>query len=271
MSPAALLRAVHIALGFAALGVGLLPLLSEKGGRLHRRSGLLYLYGLGATALTAALLALRRGDLFLLSLAVLTLYFLSTGRRALAWGLADPEPPADSEAAPLLEEESLPEAGDFQPLPGRRVGPVDWLLAFLLLGFSAASALWQLARPPALWGAMTIVGVVFGVLGSANAVRDLRLLRRLSQGARAGIFEHLMRMIASYIAAATAFSVTNLAFLPPVVRWLWPTVLGTLLITFFARRLAQAAAAAAEAQAAAEAAALEAASLPGPEAGVILD
>jgi uncharacterized membrane protein len=207
------LRGLHVVLGFAALAAGLVPLVTRKGGRAHRLSGRVYLFGLGAAAGTAAALAARRGDLFMLSLAVLTLYFLVTGRRALHWD---------------------------------RPGLADRALAVLLLALSAASALWQLARPPGEWGAMTVVGVVFGLLGAANAGRDLRLLRRLAAGGRVGIFEHFMRMIASYIAASTAFSVTNLRGLPVLVRWLWPTVAGTLLITAIASRLASRAAGGAE-------------------------
>jgi hypothetical protein len=35
-------------------------------------------------------------------------------------------------------------------------------------------------------------------------------------------------MLAAYIATVTAFSAVNFQFLPPVVRWLWPSVAGTL-------------------------------------------
>ena len=38
-------------------------------------------------------------------------------------------------------------------------------------------------------------------------------------------------MLGSYIATVTAFSVVNFTFLPTTVRWLWPIVVGTPLIT----------------------------------------
>jgi hypothetical protein len=37
-------------------------------------------------------------------------------------------------------------------------------------------------------------------------------------------------MLGSYIAVVTAFSVVNFTSLPPVLRWLWPTLIGTPLI-----------------------------------------
>jgi hypothetical protein len=42
-------------------------------------------------------------------------------------------------------------------------------------------------------------------------------------------------MLGSYIAAVSAFSVVNFAFLPTVVRWLWPTIVGTPLIALWIR------------------------------------
>lgn len=35
-------------------------------------------------------------------------------------------------------------------------------------------------------------------------------------------------MPSAYIATVSAFSVVNFTFLPAVVRWLWPTVVGSL-------------------------------------------
>lgn len=42
-------------------------------------------------------------------------------------------------------------------------------------------------------------------------------------------------MLTSYIAAVTAFSVVNFAFLPTTVRWLWPTLIGTVGIVAWVR------------------------------------
>ena len=33
-------------------------------------------------------------------------------------------------------------------------------------------------------------------------------------------------MLGSYIAAVSAFSAVNFHFLPPAIRWLWPSVIG---------------------------------------------
>jgi hypothetical protein len=43
-------------------------------------------------------------------------------------------------------------------------------------------------------------------------------------------------MVGAYIAAVSAFSVVNLMFLPPIVRWLWPTVIGVPLLILTTNR-----------------------------------
>jgi hypothetical protein len=42
-------------------------------------------------------------------------------------------------------------------------------------------------------------------------------------------------MLTSYVAAVTAFSAVNFTFLPTTVRWLWPTLIGTVGIVVWVR------------------------------------
>jgi len=208
----ALLRLAHIAAGFTALGSGLIPLLVTKGGRAHRLWGWVYAGSLGLASALALALAVRGSDLFMASLAVLTLYLLFSGLRAIRRRQA-----SELSAATALD----------------RAGPL------LLLALSLASPLWYLTRPQGGWSSLSLVPLVFGALGALFAIRDLRSLRALASSEGVPFFDHFVRMLSSYIAATTAFSVTNLHALPPLVRWLWPTVLGTIGITLLARRFAR--------------------------------
>lgn len=49
-------------------------------------------------------------------------------------------------------------------------------------------------------------------------------------------YRHIARMLGGYIATVTAVSAVNLTMLPTIVRWLWPTVIGTPLIVVWIRR-----------------------------------
>jgi hypothetical protein len=80
------------------------------------------------------------------------------------------------------------------------------------------------------------VMAVFGGISVGFGVRDVGLFRDGQSESRVWLYEHLSRMGAGYIATITAFSSVNFVFLPPVARWLWPTVIGTPLIALLVRR-----------------------------------
>ena len=92
------------------------------------------------------------------------------------------------------------------------------------------------------WGAaagtheLAPVLVVFGFIGVALATRELRQIR-LSRTGRTPWFErHIGLMGGAYIATVTAAVTVNLTFLPPLVRWLGPTVVGVPLIFYGVRK-----------------------------------
>ncbi len=66
-----MLLAIHIAAGGLALVLGAVALLVKKGGTLHRRSGLLFVYAMAVMGITAAMLGNWFGGL-------LTIYFVVT-------------------------------------------------------------------------------------------------------------------------------------------------------------------------------------------------
>jgi hypothetical protein len=55
---------LHIAAGLTALTAGIVAMLSRKGAWWHRHAGVVYLYGIGTIALTAAGLVSTRGPQF---------------------------------------------------------------------------------------------------------------------------------------------------------------------------------------------------------------
>jgi uncharacterized membrane protein len=77
----AMLLPIHIAAGGLALVLGALALMARKGGRLHRRSGVLFVYAMVVMAGSAAVLGNVGGGL-------MTIYFVST-----AWMTVRPDAP----------------------------------------------------------------------------------------------------------------------------------------------------------------------------------
>ncbi|MEF8887803.1 MAG: DUF2306 domain-containing protein [Haloarculaceae archaeon] len=198
---------LHIGAGFLALGGGLGALATEKGARRHRQFGRGFLYAMAVVAATSlALLALDPTvwRVFLGLVAVFSVYFAFSGYRALS-----------------------------RKRPTDKATRVDWAAVGLYGAASAGlvgMAVWFYLRG---LGFATVMGV-FGGIGLVFAAVDVRQFRR---GPESGdwVGQHVVRMGAGYIAAVSAFSAVNFLFLPPVLRWLWPTLLGTPLLFYLAR------------------------------------
>jgi len=214
----ATLRWIHIAAGMLALGLAPAAMLTVKGGRAHRRWGKTYFWAIAVVASTAVVLGLFRPQIFLVLLAVFSFYQAFSGYRALSRK---------------------------RPAQGQGPGVIDWAAALVTLAASVALVVLGLLRPGPSWQRVGIVPAIFGVLGMVLAGLDVRKFARPPTDPHTWWFAHMAGMLGSYIATVSAFSVVNFTFLPPAVRWLWPTALGvpliTLWITSYKRRFRRAA------------------------------
>jgi hypothetical protein len=189
-------RATHIAAGFVALVVGPAAMAARKGARWHRWWGRTYVAGMATVAVTAVGMAAVRPNPFLLLVAVFSFHLAFTGYRAIA--------------------------------RARRGGAgwPDWAGAVIAAAGGVGLVAWALwpraAGRPAVW----VIAVVFGVIGVAVAVRELRGLVVPDPDRHAWRYRHMGNMLGAYIATVSAFSAVNLTVLPPLVRWLWPTAIG---------------------------------------------
>lgn len=200
------LRYLHVLAGIVALFMAPGAMLTLKGGRAHRRWGKIYFWAMAVVAATAVVLGLYRPVVFLALLAVFSFYSAFRGYRVL-----------------------------FRKRPTQGQGPslADWAAAVMTLAASAALAVLGLLRPGPTWERVGIVPVVFGALGMVLAGLDVWKFLRPPADRNAWWFAHMTGMLGSYIATVSAFSVVNFTFLPTMVRWLWPTVVGTPLIVLW--------------------------------------
>jgi hypothetical protein len=104
---------------------------------------------------------------------------------------------------------------------------IDWFAALLAFSSSAALALIG-AFWPRLVGGMGLVSIVLGIIGMALAATSIRTFLRPPQEKQFWWYFHMRGMIASYIAACTAFTVVNLAPHFGNVWWIWlgPAMIG---------------------------------------------
>ena len=183
----------HIAAGFTALAVGPFAMFSAKGGTLHRRAGITYVWAMVAVVVSAVFLAIYRPNMFLLGIAVLSFYLTFSGYRAL-----------------------------FHKRLYKGVGVtwLDWTVSGVTLLFGLGLV---------VYGVMTgfsILPIFFGILTAVLVSREVRKYAgRVEKGE--WFFAHIIGMLSAYIATFTAFAVTNVTFLPEVLVWIIPTVVGS--------------------------------------------
>lgn len=212
------LLATHIASGIGSFLFAPIALATAKGGKQHKRWGMVYLWCMGGVAATALPMALYRPVLFLALVAVFSFYLAFSGYR-------------------VLRLKHLAQAG--------RPAAVDWVAAGVTFVCSFALAGLGVAKP-ALVQHMRIESVVFGLVGMRAAVIEIRRFLKRPTDRMFWWYTHLGNMIGSYIAAWSAFSVIVLGqyvrAVPVLVVWLWPTAVGVpaivLTIIYYKRKFA---------------------------------
>lgn len=209
---------LHIACGAVAFVCAPVALATVKGGRTHRQWGKIYFWAMAGVAVTALTLSLALPIFFLAMVAVFSFY-------------------ASFAAYRVLYLKDLPKGGHPKL--------VDWLAAIITLCSSFLLFLMGFLEPYVMrvgvihvaGHAVSIVSIVFGILGMRLAQNSLAGFLKPPQEKMFWWFTHMQGMIASYIAAMTAFSAVNLGhwFGPAWWVWLWPTILGVPAIALWTR------------------------------------
>jgi hypothetical protein len=187
---------IHILFGAVALFVAPAAMLTRKGGLWHRRWGKTFFWSITGVAVTAVVMSLIRSGLFFLLVALFSFYLALTGYRVL-----------------------------YRKTPQQRPGKADWAAASTMLLGSLALATYGVYLT--LTSSFGMVAIVFGVIGFLFGMSDIRDFLHPPTEKMGWWYSHMTRMLSAYIATVTAFSVVNFKFLPPVPRWLWATVVGT--------------------------------------------
>jgi uncharacterized membrane protein len=194
---------VHIAGGTAALISGLVAMLTQKGGRAHRRAGVVYFAGMSAVFVSAVVLSLARNNIFLLLVGFFSYYLTVRGYR-------------------ILYLKNLP--------TGQKPTVVDWLITGVAGLFILTLVGWGVTLLT-VGERMGIVALVFGGIGASFVRKDIVQFFRPPQEKMHWWFGHISSMGGSYISAVTAFIVVNIRLAEfQWVLWIVPSIVGTILI-----------------------------------------
>lgn len=203
-----ILFVLHILSGFIALLSGIVPMIAKKGGYWHNLFGRIYFWAMFGVFVTSVPMALIKSNIFLFTIAVFSFYFVLTGYRF-----------------SLRKGFHLLNGFDLWIMRTTLVTSLGMVSYAVYLYFYADHDAW-------------IILGVFGIISLRQTFSDLRKFGKAGKH-NEWISEHLNRMGGGYIATFTAFTVTNLTFLPVLVGWLGPTVVGLVIMVIAGRRAKQ--------------------------------
>jgi uncharacterized membrane protein len=199
------LLGVHVAAGTVSFVMAPVALATAKGGHAHRRWGKVYFWAMAVVAATALVLSLYRPILFLALVAVFSFYAAFAAYR-------------------VLGQKNAARADV-------KVAALDWAAAAVTFSTSLALAACGVLRPAVVQG-LGIPAVIFGLIGMRLGAKDMWRFTHPSKEKMFWWYEHLQGMMASYIAAWTAFLVVTVGrFVHAWWLWIVPTVIGVPAIT----------------------------------------
>jgi uncharacterized membrane protein len=182
---------IHILGGLTGLISGGVALFTRKGGRLHRRSGLVFVYGMLALALSGAAMAILQGQIVNVMAGGLTFYLVSTG-------LLTVHRPAKN--ASWISAGAL--------ALGLAVAAGGIGLGLMAAGFPEGSADADLGG----------IGFVFGGVALLGALGDARVLLARRQPETQRIARHVWRMSFALFIAAGSFFLGQADVIPEPLR-----------------------------------------------------
>lgn len=179
----------HIAGGAVALITGAISLTTLKGGRLHKKAGLVFFYAMLLVAVTAFVVSIAKGKYFLLAISIFSFYLTYTGYR-------------------VLKNKS----GKYRWY--------DWVVSAI----SLACAVYMVSTMAVV---LLAFGILLAFIIYGNVVVQFQGKEKLKEAHKKRIGTHLGNMSGAYIATVTAFLVVNINFVNPSwIVWLLPTAIG---------------------------------------------
>lgn len=200
---------IHVAIGFSALATGIVPMIAQKGGKVHKFWGNVYYWSMfGVFITTLMLFALHPGQLklqFFLCIAILSFYFTFSGDRVL-------QMKKSATQATVLD---------------RVAASLALACGLTMLAYAGYAAVILQNY------FITILFTVFGVVLTLNARRDWQLFTgKIESEKMHWYFGHIGKIMGAYIATVTAFCVNMTRYLPDdasaylqLIPWLAPGVL----------------------------------------------
>ncbi|MCD0466527.1 hypothetical protein [Flavobacterium sp. ENC] len=199
---------IHAFFGGIGLITGIGSIVVKKGGKLHKRMGKLFSVGM----ITSSLISIpvcwmpNHQNIFLFLIGLFTIYLVVAGNRALNFKTKT------------------------------KADLTDYIISGSMLFFSvimiSIGIYCQL-----LHIANGILFTFFGGFGLYMTVKDFIFYKNVSEIKKEWLSKHIGKMIGALIASITAFIVAGIG-LGNIIAWMTPSILGTLYIIYWNRKIA---------------------------------
>lgn len=200
---------LHILFGTTGLLLGTIILIRKKGDRIHKYLGKIFIISMVSNGLCAFYLSYIHPNLFLFMIGIFTIYLSISGYRMLK--------------LKKVHRGQKPELGDTALSILMSIAS----LVFLYIGYKYVVAKQFFA----------IVFFLFGIVSLRLLQIDYKAYSGQVTDKFYGLKNHIGRMTGAYLAAFTAFLVVNNTFLPAVIAWSLPGIIGGVFISRTIRKL----------------------------------
>ncbi|USL94671.1 hypothetical protein D1J36_005010 [Riemerella anatipestifer] len=200
---------IHAFFGGLGLITGMISIFVKKGGFNHKRTGKIFSYTMIISSLVSLIVARmpNHENLFLFLIGIFTIYLILAGNRALT-----------------LKSKTKTKADWIDKL-------VSGIMLLVSIGMLILGIIGMIQKVE-----NSILYLFFGGFGVFMTIRDFQTFQVFTEKKDAWLISHLGRMMGALIASVTAFLVAGLHIGTTLV-WIMPTILGTVYIVHWNRRL----------------------------------
>lgn len=203
-----LLTYTHILAGIISLIVAPLAMLVRKGGKAHRLWGKIFFWCMTWICFSAIILSTVKWIPFLLLIAVFSYYSVYIGYRSL-----------------YRKQIHL----------GKGIMWYDWLALVVAGSFNVCFFIWGIYMVTKGQTTVGLLSASFGSGGLLTVYNEWKSYRQPPTDRFYWFYKHVGSMLGGFIASVTAFSTQVMHFMPGVMQWLWPSLVGVPLIIYWIR------------------------------------
>jgi hypothetical protein len=190
---------VHVISGFSALLFGIISIISKKGLKIHRISGLLFFYAMILVSSSAIIISLMKSNNFLFHIGVFAVFMNYSGYRS-------------------IQNKNL------------LANPMDWIVLLIAL----INGVFMVLTMNTI---LVVFGIINSILVFDDLKLFIKAMRKIEIPKKAWLGRHIGMMLGAYISTFTAFLVVNIQNVQPAwIVWLLPTFLGVPLIFYFTKK-----------------------------------